>query len=229
MNSDLKAALASKHAQQKKQSASEEALREVDEEATVPGLTFLSLRRRLQRLMIHAVDSETDPKGMQFLLSGLGTMLQDAVSFENEVRKKQRVASEQRKDSEPCLDTGIVKSEDIEILVSEDQLKGEGQLEKGRVVPEVIVTRGSVTQDERGSEVLFRGVRVLSDTESLLEEGFSESGSVGAVHSTSVQCTACRMCTSLSMLIASLSKLIASSSVCIVLSSMLIASPFMLI
>ena len=176
VNTDLKAALASKHTQQKKQSASEEALREVDEEAAVPGLTFLSLRRRLQRLMIHAVDSETDPKGMQFLLSGMGAMLQDAVSFENEAKKKQRVASDQRKDSAPCLDTDVVKSEDIEVLVSEDQLKRGGQLEKGRVVPKVIVTRGSVTQDEREREVLFRGVRVPSDAESLLEEGFSESG-----------------------------------------------------
>ena len=176
MRADLKGALACKHAQQKKQSASAEASREAQEEVTAPGQTFLSLRRRLQRLMIHAVDSETDPQGMQWLISGLGTMLQDAVSFENVVRKKQGSASDQRRASEPCLDAaGVVRSEDIEILVDDDLLKGEGQLEEGRAVPKVIVTRGSATQDEEDVAVPFRGVKASSFTESVLDEDFSQS------------------------------------------------------
>jgi len=176
VRADLKGALACKHAQQKKQSASAEASREAQEEVTAPGQTFLSLRRRLQRLMIHAVDSETDPQGMQWLIGGLGTMLQDAVSFENAVRKKQGSASDQRRASEPCLDAaGVVRSEDIEILVDDDLLKGEGQLEEGRAVPKVIVTRGSATQDEEDVAVPFRGVKASSFTESVLDEDFSQS------------------------------------------------------
>ena len=176
MRADLKEALACKHAQQKKQSASAEAFREAQEEVTAPGQTFLSLRRRLQRLMIHAVDSETDRQGMQWLISGLGTMLQDAVSFENAVRKKQRCASDQRRASEPCLDAAeVVHSEDIEILVGDDLLKGEGQLEEGRAVPKVIVTRGSATQDEGEVTVPFRDVKASSVTESVLDEDFSQS------------------------------------------------------
>lgn len=197
MNADLNKALASRHTQQKKQSVSEEAPNEANEKGSTPRQTFLSLHLRLQRLLIHALDSESDPQGMQFLLSGLGTLLQDTVSFEKEVLKKQKLASEQQKDSEPpCLGTSVEENEDTEVQVSDDQPKGEGQLEEKGQVPEVIVTRSSVTQEEEEGGVLsrppLRGVKETANTESLLEEGFSECDSVLVyIFYTSVPCPAC--------------------------------------
>lgn len=181
VHADLKEAVLSKHAQRKKQSTSAEALREGHEEGRASGVTFLSLRRRLQRLLVHAVESETDPRGMQFLISGMCTMLQDAVSFENEMKKKQRRASVLRRASEPCTNTRVVRSEDIEILVSDDFPKEEGQREVERAIPKVIVTRGSATHDETEGESLFIGEKAASDTGPLLEKDFSESGCLDTV------------------------------------------------
>ena len=180
VNADLNKVLASRQAQaqQKKQSISEEAPNEVNEKGSVPRQTFLSLHLRLQQLVNHALDSETDPQGMQYLLCGLGTLLQDTVSFEKEALKRQKLANKHQKEPEPSLATGGEEHKNTKAQVREDQPKGEGQLEEKGRIPEVIITHGSVSQDEGvghgSSRAPLRGVKETANTESLLEEGFSK-------------------------------------------------------
>jgi hypothetical protein len=80
---------------------------------------FISLRNRLNRLLIHALDSEKDSSNMQILLGGLMSTLEDSVMFENSVLMMDKAAKKPSAAfSEPPDDT-IIEDEDIQVILSD--------------------------------------------------------------------------------------------------------------